>query len=139
MWLLPSGSDSAIAEESFMKSARFDHEGTPSFGIVKDEETIKLNGSLFDTYQETRIHYPLYDVKLLPPAVPTKIVCVAHNYRGLIEEIDEEFPDEPVFFLKPPSCLIGHEGATIYPPVAHRRQPKRPGVEDIPERPSDTA
>lgn len=103
-----------------MKFARFDHDGTPSFGIVKDEEIIKLDGSLFDTYKQTRIHYPLRDVKLLPPAVPTKIVCVAHNYRGLIEEIDEEFPDEPVFFLKPPSCLIGHEGAIIYPPGAHR-------------------
>lgn len=103
-----------------MKLARFDYQGTVSFGMVKEEEIIVLDSSLFDTYEETGTHYPLSDVKLLPPVIPTKIVCVAHNYRGLIEEIGEEFPEEPVLFLKPPSCLIGHNDAIIYPPDAER-------------------
>jgi 2-keto-4-pentenoate hydratase/2-oxohepta-3-ene-1,7-dioic acid hydratase in catechol pathway len=103
-----------------VKFARFSYEGRVSFGVAKEDAIVMLDGSPFNTYKDTGTQYPLCDVKLLPPVVPTKIVCVAHNYRGLIEEIDEEFPDEPVFFLKPPSCLIGHEDAIIYPPGAER-------------------
>lgn len=103
-----------------MKLARFDYQGTTSWGMVKDEEVIVLDGSPFHSHKERGIHVPLNHVNLLPPVVPTKIVCIAHNYTGLIDEIHEEYPDEPVFFLKPPSCLIGPGEAIIYPPGAQR-------------------
>ncbi len=35
-----------------MKFARFDHESTPSLGIVRDDEIIKLDGSPFDNCRE---------------------------------------------------------------------------------------
>lgn len=103
-----------------MKFARFEYEGEVSLGMVKAEEITVLDGSLFDRYEETEARYPLSDVKLLPPVLPTKIVCIGRNYRGHIEEIGAEVPEDPEMFLKPPSSLIGHEDAIIYPRNAQR-------------------
>jgi len=103
-----------------MKFARFEYKGKVFLGMVKGGEITVLDGSLFDRYEETKAHYPLSDVKLLPPALSTKIVCIGRNYRGHIEEIGAEVPEEPEVFLKPPSSLIGHEDAIIYPRNAQR-------------------
>lgn len=103
-----------------MKFARFEHGGTVSFGVVKEAMIVLLNGSPFDTYEETKVSYPLANVKLLQPVIPTKIVCIGMNYRGHIEEIGAEVPTKPMFFLKPPSSLIGHEDDIIIPRGAER-------------------
>ena len=103
-----------------MKFALFEYQGDIFLGMLKGEEITVLDGSLFDRYGETEAHYPLSGVKLLPPVIPTKIVCVGLNYRGHIEEIGAEVPEKPSVFLKPPSSLIGHEDAIIYPRNAER-------------------
>ena len=103
-----------------MKFARFEYKGDVSFGIVKEDVVAVFDGSPFDTYKETATHYKLADVKLLPPVIPTKIVCIGLNYRGHIEEIRAKVPEKPHFFLKPPSSLIGHEDEIIFPPSAER-------------------
>lgn len=38
---------------------------------------------------------------------PSKIVCVGRNYIEHIKELDNEVPDEPLFFLKPNSAISG--------------------------------
>lgn len=103
-----------------MKFARFEYKGDVSLGMVKKEEVVVLDGSLFDIYKETAVHCRLANVKLLPPVIPTKIVCIGLNYRGHIEEIGARLPEKPHFFLKPPSSLIGHEDAIILPQGAER-------------------
>jgi len=103
-----------------MQFVRFEHEGAVSFGIVKEENVVLLNGSPLDTYEETEVSHPLDKLKLLPPAVPTKIVCIGMNYREHIQEIGAAVPEKPMFFLKPPSSLIGHEDAIIIPRGAER-------------------
>jgi len=103
-----------------MKFARFEYGGSVSFGMVKEEEIIVLDGSPLDTYKETGTRYAMSDVTLLPPAVPTKIVCIGLNFRGHIEEVGAKVPERPHFFLKPPSSLIGHEDAIIFPRSAER-------------------
>ncbi len=52
---------------------------------------------------------------LLPPANPSKIVCVGRNYRAHAAELGNEVPEEPLIFLKPVSALVGHEGAIEHP------------------------
>jgi 2-keto-4-pentenoate hydratase/2-oxohepta-3-ene-1,7-dioic acid hydratase in catechol pathway len=103
-----------------MKFARFEYKDDVLLGMVEGEEITVLDGSFFEGYEETETHYPLSDIKLLPPVIPTKIVCIGRNYRGHIEEIGAEVPEEPEVFLKPPSSLIGHEDAIIYPRNAER-------------------
>lgn len=103
-----------------MKFARFEHGGTATFGMVREEKVVVLKGSPFHSYEETGASYPLSKVKFLPPMVPTKIVCIGMNYRGHIEEIGAEVPKRPMFFLKPPSSLIGHGQDIIIPQGAER-------------------
>src|ERR1700689_3176810 len=52
----------------------------------------------------------LDEADLLPPARPTKIVCVGRNYREHAAELGHEVPAEPLLFLKPPSSLLGPGG-----------------------------
>ncbi|MBF0107110.1 MAG: fumarylacetoacetate hydrolase family protein [Deltaproteobacteria bacterium] len=51
---------------------------------------------------------------------PTKILAVAKNYREHAREMNGPVPDEPRFFLKPPSALIGHNDSIILPKVSQR-------------------
>jgi len=102
------------------KFVRFAENGEVRTARVEGEQVRVIKGSLFDQYELTSTTYPLSGLKLLPPTAPTKIVCVAHNYRGLIEQLGQPIPEEPILFLKPPSCLIGHEEAIVIPAIAER-------------------
>jgi 2-keto-4-pentenoate hydratase/2-oxohepta-3-ene-1,7-dioic acid hydratase in catechol pathway len=65
------------------------------------------------------------EARLLPPAAPGKILGVGWNFREHIREMvtragrvpnpsKEEVP-RPLLFLKPPSSVIGHREAIVYP------------------------
>lgn len=70
---------------------------------------------------------------LLPPVAPSKILGVGWNFREHIKEMaerrgqgqevtappEEELPP-PLLFLKPPSSLIAHREAIVYPREARR-------------------
>jgi 2-keto-4-pentenoate hydratase/2-oxohepta-3-ene-1,7-dioic acid hydratase in catechol pathway len=58
---------------------------------------------------------PLNEVKLLPPVVPSKVVCVGRNYREHAAELGNKMPDEPLLFLKAPSAVIGPEDTIQLP------------------------
>jgi len=65
--------------------------------------------------------YNLNDVSLDAPITnPSKIICVGRNYMSHIEEMREEVPSEPIFFLKPPSALTGHNSKIILPVESER-------------------
>ncbi|MFB6302712.1 MAG: fumarylacetoacetate hydrolase family protein [Haloferacaceae archaeon] len=64
--------------------------------------------------------YPPGDVELLPPAEPSKIVCVGLNYRSHAEEVDAEPPDRPVMFFKPPHTLAAPGETITLPPGKER-------------------
>jgi 2-keto-4-pentenoate hydratase/2-oxohepta-3-ene-1,7-dioic acid hydratase in catechol pathway len=53
---------------------------------------------------------------LLPPVVPSKIVCVGRNYADHAKELGNEAPSEPILFLKPPSALLAPGGTIVRPP-----------------------
>ena len=57
---------------------------------------------------------------LLPPVVPTKIVCVGRNYAEHAKELGNEAPSEPIIFLKPPSALLAPLGTIVRPPQSQR-------------------
>jgi 2-keto-4-pentenoate hydratase/2-oxohepta-3-ene-1,7-dioic acid hydratase in catechol pathway len=63
---------------------------------------------------------PLAGVRLAPPCVPTKVICVGFNYRDHAAELSWEPPKEPLLFLKPPSAVVGHDAPIPYP--GHTRQ-----------------
>jgi 5-oxopent-3-ene-1,2,5-tricarboxylate decarboxylase/2-hydroxyhepta-2,4-diene-1,7-dioate isomerase len=51
----------------------------------------------------------------LPPATPTKIICVHLNYRSRVEELLAKLPPAPTYFHKPVSALNAHESAVVRP------------------------
>ncbi len=53
---------------------------------------------------------------LLAPVTPTKIVAVARNYRDHARELGNEPPATPLFFLKPPSSVVGPGEPIRLPP-----------------------
>jgi 2-keto-4-pentenoate hydratase/2-oxohepta-3-ene-1,7-dioic acid hydratase in catechol pathway len=73
------------------------------------------------------------EAALLPPVAPGKILGVGWNFRDHMKEMKERRaggqavtapPEEdtppPILFLKPPSSLIGHGDAIVYPRDATR-------------------
>lgn len=68
--------------------------------------------------------------KLLPPVMPSKILGVGFNFREHIREMvtragrvanpSNEVVPRPLLFLKPPSCVIGHQDDIVYPADATR-------------------
>jgi 2-keto-4-pentenoate hydratase/2-oxohepta-3-ene-1,7-dioic acid hydratase in catechol pathway len=59
--------------------------------------------------------YPLGDVRLEAPVVPSKLVCIGLNYRDHAEETGAEIPTAPVVFAKFTSALIGPGEAIVIP------------------------
>lgn len=63
---------------------------------------------------------PLAAANLLAPVTPTKIVCVARNYREHAQELGNDVPAEPLLFFKPLSSLLKPGGAIAMPPFSAR-------------------
>jgi 2-keto-4-pentenoate hydratase/2-oxohepta-3-ene-1,7-dioic acid hydratase in catechol pathway len=103
-----------------VKFARFEYNKKTCKGLVDAEEIHVIKGSFWNHYEVSEKKHRISEVRFLPPVAPTKIVCVGQNYLGHIEELGVPVPREPVIFLKPPSCLIGHEHPIIYPRNAER-------------------
>ena len=92
---------------------RFRYDNEIFYGEVKGTRVIVDRGLYCDTFQ-------LSDIQLLPPTLPSKIVCVGLNYTDHARELDMQIPDEPVLFLKPPSAVTGHMGKIVYPVTSGR-------------------
>jgi 2-keto-4-pentenoate hydratase/2-oxohepta-3-ene-1,7-dioic acid hydratase in catechol pathway len=97
-----------------MHYARFrDPAGSVREGQYDPEtETVAFGG------EEYAFDDPAIDV--LPPTEPSKIVCVGRNYADHAAEMDNEVPDRPLLFLKPPNTLAGH-GDTVTVPAGKDR------------------
>ena len=111
-----------------MRIARFSRDDTVAYGVVQesvpdgvasaaigpdtDGLTIaELQGNPFgvgtDSVRYTGQSYPVADVRLLAPVLPTKVVAIGKNYADHAREMGGEPPDEPVIFLKPSTSVIG--------------------------------
>jgi 2-keto-4-pentenoate hydratase/2-oxohepta-3-ene-1,7-dioic acid hydratase in catechol pathway len=69
---------------------------------------------------ETDDVIPMAGAQLMPPAMPTKIVCVGVNYRKHALEMAHDLPTEPLIFLKPPTSMNAPGGEIHLPQGAGR-------------------
>ena len=51
----------------------------------------------------------------LPPASPSKIICVHLNHTSRVREFMATLPPAPTYFHKPTSSLLGHRGHAVRP------------------------
>ena len=83
------------------------------YGIIKGDKVITFESEGFDSYN-------LEEVKLLPPCLPTKAICVGLNYRDHIEEMGDKEPAEPTLFIKPSTAVIGSDDFIVLPEMSER-------------------
>ncbi|QCJ46438.1 fumarylacetoacetate hydrolase family protein [Haloprofundus sp. MHR1] len=55
------------------------------------------------------------DGDLLAPCEPSALYCVGRNYAATLDQMEYERPEEPDFFIKPPTSVIAHEKPIPYP------------------------
>lgn len=103
-----------------MRIAKYEYRGMTGYGLIEGDRLEPVKGGLFDGLNKTGESLALSEVRLLAPTEPSKIVCIGQNFREHIKEIGAEVPDEPVVFLKPPSCLIGPDDPIVIPRQATR-------------------
>jgi 2-keto-4-pentenoate hydratase/2-oxohepta-3-ene-1,7-dioic acid hydratase in catechol pathway len=99
-----------------MKIVRFAHDGKNRYGTLEKDSIRVLRGSPFGRITETGEVLAADTVKLLAPCVPSKIVAVGVNYKSHALEMHSQLPREPLFFLKPPTAVIGPDDRILYPP-----------------------
>ena len=74
----------------------------------------------FGPIQLTGRHWPVDDIRLLAPTLPTKVVCVGKNYVDHAQEMGGEAPAAPVIFMKPSTSVVGPNAAIKLPPESAR-------------------
>jgi len=88
----------------------------PRYGVIKGDMVHEIDGEPYGDLKLTNARRPLTGLRLLAPCEPTKIVAGGANYHGHLKEVGLPVPKVPVFFLKPPTALIGPDDAVVYPP-----------------------
>ena len=112
-----------------MRIARFAQGDGVAYGVVEGEPAevgtglglriTELYGHPFGVdpggVRLTGRSYPLAEVRLLAPVLPSKVVAVDRNYASYLRETDGGPPPEPVLFLKPSTSVTGPGDAIKYP------------------------
>jgi 2-keto-4-pentenoate hydratase/2-oxohepta-3-ene-1,7-dioic acid hydratase in catechol pathway len=120
-----------------VRIARFAHGDEVGYGIVEEVQpdgatavggrsvdadglvVAELMGHPFgvgnDSVRLTGGRYPLIDVRLLAPVLPSKVVAIGKNYADHAREMGGEPPPEPVIFLKPSTAVVGPRDPIVYP------------------------
>jgi 2-keto-4-pentenoate hydratase/2-oxohepta-3-ene-1,7-dioic acid hydratase in catechol pathway len=83
------------------------------YGDVEGDRVAVDRGLYRDTFV-------LSELDILPPAQPSKIICIGLNYKDHAQELGMPLPENPLLFLKPSSALVGHLGKIVYPDVSKR-------------------
>jgi 2-keto-4-pentenoate hydratase/2-oxohepta-3-ene-1,7-dioic acid hydratase in catechol pathway len=116
-----------------MKYCRFQSDFGPQYGEIADRNgTLWIERLLPPPEEDPWIKIPsvaasgeidplpLDLATLLPPVVPSKIVCIGRNYREHAAELGNEVPKEPLLFLKTPSSIIAHKQPIHIPAISQR-------------------
>jgi 2-keto-4-pentenoate hydratase/2-oxohepta-3-ene-1,7-dioic acid hydratase in catechol pathway len=104
-----------------MRIVRFSRERETQYGILEADMVSVLAVDPFTTFAEGRSPerdgrtYPLGEVRLLAPCLPSKIACLGVNYRSHAKEMAHDTPAAPLLFLKPSTALIGPEDKIVMP------------------------
>jgi 2-keto-4-pentenoate hydratase/2-oxohepta-3-ene-1,7-dioic acid hydratase in catechol pathway len=108
-----------------VRIARIAHADGMAFAAVEqdvDGEPVaaELADHPFGQVRFTGRRWALADVRLLAPALPSKVVCIGKNYADHAREMGAEAPPNPVIFLKPSTAVTGPNTPIRLPPEATR-------------------
>ena len=103
-----------------MKFIRFEKDNGILNGVLEGNEITVIKGSVFEEIERTDEKVLIDDVKILPPCLPSKAVCIGLNYKTHVEESGVNIPESPVVFMKPSTAVIGNLDYIIYPQMSKR-------------------
>jgi 2-keto-4-pentenoate hydratase/2-oxohepta-3-ene-1,7-dioic acid hydratase in catechol pathway len=92
----------------------------PCFVALEGATAWEIDGPFQGQRKRTGNFWPLAEVRLLAPIVPTKVVCQGRNYVEHAAELNNPVPKEPLIFLKPPSSVIGPDEPILLPRISKR-------------------
>ena len=104
-----------------MRWARFDQNGTPTYGVVEGDEIIPVRGSPFEMWERTSTRLKLSDVKLLVPVIPPTFYAAGLNYAEHVREAAEkiglkvELPKQADAGYRANNALIAHGENIVIP------------------------
>ena len=104
-----------------MRWARFDQDGTPTFGVVEGDEIIPVRGSPFEMWERTPTRLPLSGVKLMVPVIPPTFYAAGLNYAQHVREAAEklglkvELPTQADAGYRANNALIAHGENIVIP------------------------
>lgn len=122
-----------------MKLISFRRQGAEGFGAVLDDKVVDLTAKIdgadnlaallaSDGLEKARTYvdsaqpsFALSDCQLLPVIPrPTKIICLAINFKGHVIETGRDMPKHPVIFHRHADTLTAHEEPLIRPVVSDK-------------------
>ncbi|MPY78027.1 MAG: DUF2437 domain-containing protein [Actinophytocola sp.] len=103
-----------------MRLARIAHPAGVAFASIEGDEVLEIADHPFGDPNFTGKRWPLADVRLLAPILPTKIIAVGKNYAAHAAEFGGEVPETPLIFMKPNTSVIGPDVAIKLPPSSER-------------------
>ena len=104
-----------------MRIARFQVGSKARYGVIQNDIVLSLACDPFSSFSAgRRMEYDgeifqFSEVKLLPPCLPSKLVCLGLNYHPHARELDQHLPVCPLIFLKPSTSVIGPDDAIVMP------------------------
>ncbi|TDB84230.1 fumarylacetoacetate hydrolase family protein [Actinomadura sp. 7K534] len=98
-----------------MRIARFSTDDGMAFGVVEEDTVAAIAAHPFGELTFTGQRFPLADVRLLAPILPSKVIAIGKNYAAHAAEMGGEAPAEPMLFSKPSTAVIGPGEAIMYP------------------------
>jgi len=93
-----------------------------TFAVIDDEGTTAkaIAGTPFTDPEYTGKEWPLEQVRLLAPMLPSKVVAIGRNYADHVAEVFKQSAEHlpPTLFIKPPTAVIGPESPIKIPEFA---------------------
>jgi len=108
-----------------MRLARIAHPAGVAFVAIdgpdgSEQRAREIADHPFGSPAFTGKSWPLADVRLLAPILPSKILALGRNYRDHAAELGNPVPTSPMLFMKPSTSVIG-PGAAIRLPASSNR------------------
>jgi 2-keto-4-pentenoate hydratase/2-oxohepta-3-ene-1,7-dioic acid hydratase in catechol pathway len=84
---------------------RFESAGATGFGTLADGRIAVHRGDMFSSPEPTGEMVSLVAVRLLMPAVPSKVIALWNNFAALGAKLNLAVPAEPLYLLKAPNSF----------------------------------
>ncbi len=85
----------------------------PAWGYLDGQVVRCVEGSVYGEWAPGEVVGTADELQFLPPCEPTTVVALGHNYKDLVGPMERY--DEPIVFVKSPTCVVGDADPVVLP------------------------